>query len=59
VLRLLKSYLRPAFWLLAAVVVFQAAQSVLTLYLPHVTADIIDRASFAGTRATSGPGVSS
>jgi ATP-binding cassette subfamily B multidrug efflux pump len=43
VLHLLKTYLRPASGLLAAVLVFQAAQAVLTLYLTHVSADIIDR----------------
>jgi ATP-binding cassette subfamily B multidrug efflux pump len=41
--RLLTTYLRPARRLLAAVLVFQAAQAVLTLYLTHVSADIIDR----------------
>jgi ATP-binding cassette subfamily B protein len=43
VLRLLRTYLRPARPLLAAVLVFQAAQAVLTLYLTHVSADIIDK----------------
>src|SRR5881394_462067 len=41
--RLLKSYLRPALGVLSAVVVFQAAQAMLTLYLPRISADIIDK----------------
>lgn len=41
-LRLLRTYLRPAAPLLFGVLVFQAAQSMLTLYLPRLSAEIID-----------------
>src|SRR5437588_382694 len=41
--RLLKTYLKAALGVLSAVVVFQAAQSMLTLYLPRISADIIDK----------------
>lgn len=41
-LRLLRTYLRPAAPLLLGVLVFQAAQSMLTLYLPRISAEIIN-----------------
>src|SRR6478736_5307938 len=41
--RLLVEYLRPQRPLLAAVVVFQLAQSIASLYLPTLNADIIDQ----------------
>ena len=47
-LRLLKTYLRPAFPLLAGVIAFQAAQAMLTLYLPRISADIIDKGVIPG-----------
>lgn len=47
-LRLLRDYLRPHRHLLFAVIVFQAAQAVLTLYLIHVSADIIDKGVLRG-----------
>jgi ATP-binding cassette subfamily B multidrug efflux pump len=40
--KLLVKYLRPYWRLLAAVVVFQLAQSIASLYLPTLNADIID-----------------
>ena len=40
--RLLTQYLRPYGWLLAGVIVFQLAQSIASLYLPTLNADIID-----------------
>ncbi|QAY73491.1 ABC transporter ATP-binding protein [Agromyces protaetiae] len=39
---LLKRYLKPYGWLLAGVVVFQLAQTIASLYLPALNADIID-----------------
>src|SRR4051794_12988365 len=41
--RLLRKYLRAASRLLLLVLLFQAAQSMLTLYLPRISADIIDK----------------
>ncbi|WP_448810636.1 ABC transporter ATP-binding protein [Agromyces bauzanensis] len=41
-MRLLGRYLRPYWLLLAAVIVFQLAQSIASLYLPSLNADIID-----------------
>uniref|UniRef100_UPI0032176C11 ABC transporter permease n=1 Tax=uncultured Arthrobacter sp. TaxID=114050 RepID=UPI0032176C11 len=41
--RLLVEYLAPQRWLLLAVVVFQLAQSIASLYLPTLNADIIDQ----------------
>ena len=41
--KLLVEYLRPHWPLLAAVVVFQLAQSIASLYLPTLNADIIDQ----------------
>src|SRR4051794_1353668 len=41
--RLLKTYLRAALGLLTMVVLFQGAQAMLTLYLPRISADIIDK----------------
>ncbi len=40
--KLLVEYLRPQRRLLIAVVVFQLAQSIASLYLPTLNADIID-----------------
>ena len=40
--RLLTQYLRPYGWLLTGVIVFQLAQSIASLYLPTLNADIID-----------------
>jgi ATP-binding cassette subfamily B multidrug efflux pump len=40
--RLLTRYLRPYWLLLAGVIVFQLAQSIASLYLPTLNADIID-----------------
>jgi len=47
-LRLLGRYLRPHWPLLAAVVVFQLGQSVASLYLPTLNADIIDNGVIKG-----------
>ncbi|GAA2246674.1 ABC transporter ATP-binding protein [Rarobacter faecitabidus] len=47
-IRLIAKYLRPHWHLLAAVVVFQAIQTVASLYLPTLTADIIDRGVAVG-----------
>ena len=41
--KLLVEYLTPQRWLLLAVVVFQLAQSIASLYLPTLNADIIDQ----------------
>ena len=41
-MRLLRQYLRPYWALLAGVVVFQLAQSIASLYLPTLNAEIID-----------------
>jgi len=41
-MKLLRRYLRPYRWLLTGVVVFQLAQSIASLYLPTLNADIID-----------------
>ncbi|MCD5346587.1 ABC transporter ATP-binding protein [Agromyces sp. S2-1-8] len=41
-LRLLRTYLRPYRWLVAAVIFFQLVQSIASLYLPSLNADIID-----------------
>lgn len=41
--KLLVEYLAPQRWLLLAVVVFQLAQSIASLYLPTLNADIIDQ----------------
>jgi ATP-binding cassette subfamily B protein len=41
-LRILRRYLKPHWRLLVAVGVFQAAQSIASLYLPSLVADIID-----------------
>ena len=41
-LRLLKTHLRPYRWVLVAVVVLQFVQTMATLYLPSLNADIID-----------------
>jgi ATP-binding cassette subfamily B protein len=40
--KLLVRYLRPSAWLLAGVLVFQAASALASLYLPSLNADIID-----------------
>ncbi len=49
--KLLTKYLRPHWPLLAAVVVFQLIQSILTLLLPALNADIIDNGVAAGDTA--------
>lgn len=46
--KLLVEYVRPHRKLLAAVVVFQLAQSIASLYLPTLNADIIDRGVATG-----------
>ncbi|MCC2661095.1 MAG: multidrug transporter ATP-binding protein [Arthrobacter sp.] len=46
--KLLVQYLRPQRRLLAAVVIFQLAQSVASLYLPTLNADVIDQGVAAG-----------
>lgn len=47
-LRLLRLYLPRIGWLLLAVVVFEAAQSGLLLYLPRITSDIVDKGILVG-----------
>jgi ATP-binding cassette subfamily B protein len=47
-LRLLKHHLKPYWGLLCAVVVFQLAQSMASLYLPTLNADIIDKGVATG-----------
>ncbi|BDZ63496.1 ABC transporter ATP-binding protein [Agromyces mangrovi Wang et al. 2018] len=49
--KLLTKYLRPHWPLLAAVVVFQLIQSILTLLLPALNADIIDNGVATGDTA--------
>src|SRR5687767_10081421 len=49
--KLLVQYLRPQRRLLAAVVVFQLAQSVASLYLPTLNADVIDQGVATGDTA--------
>ena len=49
--KLLVQYLRPQRRLLAAVVIFQLAQSVASLYLPTLNADVIDQGVAAGDTA--------
>ena len=46
--KLLVKYLRPYWRLLTAVVVFQLAQSIASLYLPTLNADIIDQGVATG-----------
>jgi ATP-binding cassette subfamily B multidrug efflux pump len=46
--KLLVTYLRPHWRLLVAVVVFQLAQSIASLYLPSLNADIIDEGVATG-----------
>jgi len=41
-LKLLRTYLRPYRWLVVAVIFFQLVQSIASLYLPSLNADIID-----------------
>jgi ATP-binding cassette subfamily B protein len=48
---LLRRYLRPYRWLIAAVVVFQLAQAVASLFLPALNAAIIDRGIATGDTA--------
>jgi ATP-binding cassette subfamily B protein len=48
---LLHRYLRPYRWLIAAVVVFQLAQAVASLFLPALNAAIIDRGIATGDTA--------
>ena len=45
---LLRTYLRPSTRLIAAVLVFQLVQTLATLYLPTLNADIIDHGVVAG-----------
>ncbi len=47
-LRLLRTYLRPYRRMLAAVVVLQAIQTLAALYLPTISADIIDKGVATG-----------
>src|SRR4051794_39344294 len=42
-IRLLRTYLRPARWLLVAVFVLQFAQTIATLTLPSINAGIVDK----------------
>ncbi|MCD1571956.1 ABC transporter ATP-binding protein [Agromyces mediolanus] len=49
---LLRRYLRPYWPLLVAVVVFQLAQSIASLYLPSLNADIIDDGVATGDTGT-------
>src|SRR4249919_3591519 len=49
--KLLVEYLRPQRKLLLAVVVFQLAQSIASLYLPTLNADIIDQGVATGDTA--------
>jgi ATP-binding cassette subfamily B protein len=46
--RLLVTYLRPNKWLLVGVLAFQFASALAALYLPSLTADIIDKGVAAG-----------
>lgn len=47
-LRLITQYLRPHVWLVVGVVVFQFVQSIASLYLPALNADIIDNGVATG-----------
>ncbi|GAA1508639.1 ATP-binding cassette subfamily B protein [Agromyces terreus] len=47
-LSLLKRYVKPYWWLIAGVIVFQLAQSMASLYLPTLNADIIDNGVATG-----------
>jgi ATP-binding cassette, subfamily B, multidrug efflux pump len=47
-LKLLGQYLRPHWRLLVAVIIFQLAQSIASLYLPTLNADIIDNGVIKG-----------
>jgi hypothetical protein len=51
--KLLVEYVRPHRKLLAAVVIFQLAESIASLYLPTLNADITTRAWPRRTSATS------
>ena len=53
-IRLLRTYLLPYRTLLLAVVVLQFVQTMATLYLPTLNADIIDNGIATGDTATSG-----
>ncbi|ANJ28244.1 ABC transporter ATP-binding protein [Agromyces aureus] len=48
---LLKRYVKPYSWLVVAVIVFQLAQSMASLYLPTLNADIIDQGVATGDTA--------
>jgi ATP-binding cassette subfamily B protein len=50
-LRLWGKYLRPYWFQVAILVVFQVAQTVLNLYLPNLQADIIDNGVAAGDKS--------
>lgn len=50
-LTLLKRYVAPYSWLVVGVVVFQLAQSMASLYLPTLNADIIDQGVATGDTA--------
>ena len=52
-LKVLRTYLRPHGLLLLGVMVFQFAQSIASLYLPSLNADIIDNGVAKATRLTS------
>ena len=47
-LRLITQYLRPHVWLIVGVVIFQFVQSIASLYLPALNADIIDNGVATG-----------
>ncbi|MFF2372502.1 ABC transporter ATP-binding protein [Agromyces sp. NPDC058110] len=47
-LSLLKRYVKPYAWLVVGVIVFQLAQSMASLYLPTLNADIIDQGVATG-----------
>ncbi|MDN6425241.1 MAG: ABC transporter ATP-binding protein, partial [Bifidobacterium crudilactis] len=49
-LRLWGKYLKPYWFQVTILVVFQIAQSVLNLYLPNLQADIIDNGVAAGDK---------
>ena len=50
-LRLIFRYLRPHWTLIVGVVIFQSVQTIAALYLPKLTADIIDHGVARGDTA--------
>ncbi|KQM80827.1 ABC transporter ATP-binding protein [Agromyces sp. Leaf222] len=50
-LTLLKRYVKPYSWLVVGVIIFQLAQSMASLYLPTLNADIIDNGVATGDTA--------